>query len=92
MKVKVFTDVMEMRGVFMFIKPQDAEVDGELDDQVAAKLAQMCGAPIKRAFQSTSDDNGNVIIGKRYKPVAILVPETSAHYARDMIGTGKLAK
>lgn len=93
MKVKVFTKVMEVRkGIFSFIQPQEAEVIGELDQQAAAQLAQHFGAPIKRSFQDTGDDTGLIIIGLRYKPVAIVVPEGHPKFDNRIIITYKLPK
>lgn len=93
MKVRVFTQVLEVRkGIFSFIKPQDAEVIGELDQHAAAQLALHFGAPIKRSFQDTGDDEGLIVIGLRYKPVAIIVPEGHSKFDNGIIITYKLPK
>lgn len=93
MKLRIFLNPFELQpGMYSFTDFKDALVKGDLDEHIAAQFAQNLGAPIKRTFQSTSDDNGAYILGLRYKPVAIVVPEGHPKFLAKIIISGKMPK
>lgn len=93
MKVKVFLSPFELQaGIYSFIDFKEAIVLGDLTEQVAAQLAHEHGVEIKRTFQSNCDDDGAYIIGLRYKPVAIVVPEGHPKFTAKIFLSEKLRK